>query len=235
MKKVTILLLMIFQLPFVSQASEALTSEELIAAYPSISVDSDRAENKAVLCPFIRILERAGLFDSEHPENNSDIMVGLVNFTAKAKEFGCGILGCGSVATLVSAGQLTHPSDVYHGKAQIGHVNITNLHQARGVAHECGLTFSYGDTEVNDVTRSNTLEKLLAEADPQGRLNQNDIMKVKLAICAEQNVEISSAGEVEVGLIFKYLGGEDRGYVEYDDVVRLFNATMPKTKAINLL
>ncbi|MCL1128013.1 hypothetical protein [Shewanella surugensis] len=235
MNKVSILFLMIFQLQFVSQASEVLTSEELITAYPSISADSERAENKAVLCPFIRMLERAGRFDSEHPENNSDIMVGLIDFTAKAKEFGCGILGCGTVATLVSAGQLTHPSDVYHGKAQIGHINITNLHQARGVAHECGFTFSYGDTEVNDVTRSNTLEKLLAEADPQGRLNQNDIMKVKLDICAEQNVEISSAGEVEAGLIFKYLGGEDRGYVEYEDIVRLFNATMPKTKAMNLL
>lgn len=235
MNKASILCLMIFQLLCVSQASEALpskalTSEELITAYPSISADSERTENKAVLCPFIRMLERAGLFDSENSENNSDIMVGLIDFTTKAKEF-----GCGTVATLVSAGQLMYPSDVYYGKAQIGHVNITNLHKARGVAHECSFTFSYGDTEVNDVTRSHTLGKLLAKADPQGRLDQNDIMEVKLDICAEQNVEISSAGGVEAGLIFKYLGCEDRGYVAYEDIVRLLNATMPKTKAINLL
>ena len=40
---------------------------------------------------------------------------------------------------------------------------------------------------------------------------------------------ISTAGKVERGLIYTFLGGNTRGFVDYEDVVRLFNPELPKT------
>ena len=216
-----------------SEASEeaAPTSEELIQSYPDIGEDSERPENKEILCPFLRMLHRAGVFDAQNQENNSKVMVSLVNLALKAREFGCRIFGCGTVGTLVSAGQVSHLGDLFRGDAALGYVNIAALHKARGVAHECGFTFEKGGTAVSDEVRGRTLERLEELTDSEGHLKKEDILKVKLEICEEQGVSISRAGAVEVDLIFIYLGGEDRGYIDFEDVVRLFHAEMPKVKA----
>jgi hypothetical protein len=52
---------------------------------------------------------------------------------------------------------------------------------------------------------------------------------VKLEICEAQGVDISGAGNLEVRLIFAYLGGVDRGYILHSDVVRFLHGSMPET------
>ena len=207
-----------------------LNSKELLEKYPSISETSNREEKKEILCPFWRLIERSGALDLVNKAKNSDVIVSISQIIKNAEEFGCKKLGCGAVASLVSAGQAT-----YRNTTKLFHVNISKLHRARGVAHDCGFTFAKGESVVSDVVRANTLERLQEISSQNkviGQLSQDDLMKVKLEICKAQGVEISKAGSVEVGLIYKYLGGTDRGYVEYDDVVRLFHAEMPETKAL---
>jgi hypothetical protein len=150
--------------------------------------------------------------------------------------FGCKIFGCGSVATLVSTGQLTHGHDLIKGKAKFGYVNITRLHKARGVAHECGLTFDKFGTEVSDSARASTLarfKEISGSNNHPGELSKEDLMLVKKEICKKQGVMITRAGAIEVALIYSYLGGHDRGFIEYDDVARLFHAEMPKVKSLD--
>ena len=48
-------------------------------------------------------------------------------------------------------------------------------------------------------------------------------------------VEISFPGTVEIQLIWNYLNGGERGYVDYKDVERLLNAEMPKMRTKKLL
>jgi hypothetical protein len=220
------------------KGSDAKTSEQLVHDYPSIGEGSERKENKTILCPFLRMLHRAGVFDARNPENNSKIMVTLISLISAAREFGCDAIACGSVATAVSTIQVAHGGDLFRGQARLGNVNLSRLHRARPIAHDCGFTFAKGATTVTDAVRQSTLDRLKeisnSSSNP-GELTKEDLMKVKLEICKSQNVKISLAGEFEVGLIYTYLGGEDRGFVEYEDVVRLFHAEMPKTKAIDSL
>jgi hypothetical protein len=212
-------------------ASKYPTSEDLRAKYPEIAEGSDKKENKEILCPFWRLIERTGSLKSMNISSNSDVILSIKNLVAKATEFGCRWFECGSVANLVSAGQLTHP-----GTTKLLSVNISKLHKARGVAHDCGFTFVKGGTKVSNIKRLKTLNRLKRIADnnhSKGTLSNEDLMSVKLQICKEQNVEISKAGSIEVDLIFSFLGGKDRGFVEYEDVKRLFHAEMPLTKAVN--
>jgi hypothetical protein len=211
------------------------SSEQLVHDYPSIGEESERKENKTILCPFLRMLHRSGTFDARNPENNSQIMTTIVSLVSAAREFGCDVLACGSVASAVSAGQISHSGDLVSGQARFGIVNLSRLHKARFVAHECGLTFAKGGTTVDDDVRKSTLARMKEISDASsnpGELRKEDLMKVKLEICTKQNVEMSLPGEVEVGLIYSYLGGDDRGFIEYEDVVRLFHAEMPKTKIV---
>lgn len=207
------------------------TSEDLIEKYPNISEASQRAEKKEILCPFWRLIERSGALDAVDRARSSDVMISIRQLTRKAQEFGCKWIECGAVGSLVSGGQLTHI-----GVTSPLHVNISKLHKARGVAHECGLTFEKGGTKVSEVQRATTLARLKKLSDAKnvpGILHEEDLMKVKLQICQEQGVKITKAGSLEVGLIYSFLGGKDRGFIEYEDVVRFFHAEMPKTKAIN--
>ena len=199
----------------------------LAERYPSIDKGSTTPENKKILCPFLRLLERAGLFHPEKEEQTA-LTASIIKIARSAREFGCGMLECGAVATLVSGGQATE------GAVMPGRVNLERLHQARGVAHECGLTFAPGGTEVSDQVRNNTLQRLAARS-KNGRLGFRDIMAVKLEICAEQGVELSKAGGTEVSLIYTWLGGMDRGYVELEDIRSLFHAELPATISLSLL
>jgi len=211
-------------------------SEELIHNYPNIGEFSSRKENKNIICPFHRMLERAGVYDTKRPTNNSKIIVSILKIAKKAREFGCEYFSCGSVATLVSSGQLTNGKDLFSGKARFGAVNLTRLHKAKGTAHQCGLTFVKNGTKVSEEVRSNTLRKLeeISESNiPAGNLSKENLMKVKLDICKSQDVKISGPGKLEVELIYAYLGGRDRGFIEYDDVVRFLHAKMPLTKSVS--
>lgn len=203
------------------------TSEELRQKYPLIDDGSSRDEKKEILCPFWRMIERSGSLDALDQVKKSDVVISIYNLGKKAKEFGCQWFECSTVATLVSAGQKTHA-----GVTNIGSVNLSKLHTARGVAHDCGLTFEKGGEKVSKKRRDQTLSRLKSLT-KQGRLELKDLMSVKLQTCKDEGVKISTPGELEVKLIYSFLGGKDRGFIEYTDVERFLNAKMPLTKSID--
>mgnify|MGYP003691626331 CR=1 FL=1 len=177
-----------------STETKFATSEELLRKYPSISEVSNRSENKEILCPFWRLIERSGALDAAAKVRESGILISLKHIISKAFEFGCDKISCGTVATLVSAGQLTHL-----GTTKIGSVNISKLHKARGIAHDCGLTFEKGGTVISDLRRAQTLARLKEIADSsdiQGQLNLSDLMMVKEEICSAEKVSMSTAGKL---------------------------------------
>ena len=193
----------------------APTRDEIVEKYPDVAVGSLRAENPEVLCPFVRMLERSGLFDDE-----ASLIVPVSDVVNAAHEFGCASLECRAVANIAEAAQ------------GVGGVDIQNLHQAGSIAHaKCGLTFAADGTQVEDEVRQATLNRLFELADDNGHLVYDDIKTVKLEICAEQDVEMSASGETEIKLIFAYLGGMDQGFILFSDVERLLHAEMPETKA----
>ena len=194
---------------------------DLIKAYPGIA-DGTRPENPKILCPFHRLLERTGMYDSSRTLANG-LRVAISLISNLASEFGCSKLSCGGVATAVSAGQLTQ------GTTSFGRVNVEALHSAVGIAHDCGLTFEKGGQEVSDRVRDRTLNELKTLADSSGRLKLEDLRKVQLNRCNEQGVKPSSAGLLEGELIYTFLGGNERGTILYDDVVRFLHAQLPNT------
>lgn len=211
------------------------SSKELRNDYPNIDDGSTRAENKKILCPFHRLMERAGKYDNLPASFADQIIVKVSTLVAAAEEFGCKVAGCKTVAHTVAVGQNTSLSDRAKKYAQFGKVNVTRLHKARGIAHDCGLTFEKGGVEVSDKRRDLSLSKLKALSlanSPAGTLVLSDIQKVKQEICDLEGVKSTFAGRFEMELIFKYLGGEDRGFIEYSDVERFLHAKMPLTKAV---
>lgn len=200
----------------------AADRDQLAEKYPDIEEGSLKPENAKILCPFHRMLERAGLYDSSKKEQSA-LTVGIIKIAIYAREFGCKFGGCAAVASLVSGGQLTQLT------TSPGKVNLEALHTAFGVAHDCGLAFAKGGTTVSDEVRNRTLAALSARSDSMGRLGLEDLQVVKEAICTEQGVENTLAGKTEVNLIFSFLGGKDRGFIDYSDVERFFHAELPKT------
>lgn len=236
--KLTAVLLAVSAFAFANQPIEKTfkSSEDLQSDYPSISDSSTRDENKKILCPFHRLMERAGKYDSAPKSVAGEIIVSVATLVNAAEEFGCKVLGCKTVANAVAVGQNTHFGDRAKKLAQFGKVNVTRLHKARLIAHDCGLTFEKGGVEVSDQRRNLSLSKLKAIADqnsPSGTLVLADIQKVKQEICDLEGVKSTVPGRFEMELIFKYLGGEDRGFIEYSDVERFLHAKMPMTKAID--
>ncbi len=212
-----------------ANAEQAPSSEELRAEYPNLEEGSTRPENKRILCPFVRMLERAGLFDSNRTDNNK-IIVSIIDLGTAAHKLACATGTCSLVATLVSAGQVATAKWSEKLK-MIGNVDITALNKAEGVAHECGFTFEKGANTISETQIARTLARLKSRSNSEGHVSFNAIMATKLEICAEQGVTITKAGETEAKLIYAYLGGVDRGYVELSDISRLFHAEMPLTKA----
>jgi hypothetical protein len=193
------------------------TREEIVAKFPDAEAGSPRPENLKILCPFLRMLNRAGLVDDPRPaRGRRAVAVGSV--ARASREFGCTPLECGAVALLVSSRQ--GPSGL----------DLERLHDAAPISHECGLTWGKGETEVNPMVRQATLDRLAELADENGNLVYEDIERVKLEICAAQNVANTPGGEIEMKVMFAYLGGVENGSVRLSDVGRLLNATMPETK-----
>jgi len=108
-------------------------------------------------------------------------------------------------------------------------VNLEALHLSTTIAHDCGIQFAKGASEIDDYTRNSTLTKLAELADDNGHLSINDIAEVKYSICEEQGVESTLVGRGEMVLLFTFLGGEIRGYVEYSDVERFLYTKLPMT------
>jgi len=198
--------------------------EDIVAQYPSVDINSTRPENKEILCPFVRMLERSGAFDAFNI-TGAPFEVSPEVITDVAEEFGCGRAGCGSVAQQVADSQ----------GANTDAVLIEELHLAEGIAHDCGLTFALGGTQVSDSVRQSTLNRLAELANPNGQVEFEDIETVKNEICASQGVAITAAGELESKLIFAYLGGIERGYIDYSDIELFLSATMPVTKTDSMI
>lgn len=192
--------------------------DQLVASFPSVEQGSSREANDEILCPFVRMLERSGLFD-ETAATQGDLDISTSELTAAAEVFGCSSFECGTVAATAAVGQ---PG----GRG----VDIERLHEAVGLAHDCGLTFGFGDTAVSDVRRDATLNRLAELADDQGRLVYDDLLQVKLETCAEEGVSITAAGRTETKLIFAYLGGVENGSIQLSDVNHFLHAEMPSVK-----
>ncbi len=211
------------------------SSKELRNDYPNIDDDTSRDENRKILCPFHRLMERAGKYDNLPASFQNQVIVKISTLVAAAKEFGCKITGCKTIAHFASLGQNSSLKDRKLDFARLGRVNVTRLHKAKGLAHNCGLTFEKNGVEISNKRRNLTLSKLkkMAQANqPSGTLILSDIQKIKEDICKLENVKSTIAGRFEMKLIFKYLGGDDRGFIEYSDVERFLHAKMPLTKAI---
>ncbi len=206
-----------------SSLSFAADRDELAAKYPDIEEGSEKPENLKIICPFHRLLERAGIYDSSKSFFGGPLMVSVVKITKAASEFGCQALGCGGVATAVSGGQLATGTTVF------SEVNVESLHTALGISHECGLTFEKGGKEVSPRKRAATLAALSNLADEEGRLTLQDLQSVKEGICRAQGVKNNLVGETEVKLIYGFLGGVERGFIDYSDVERFLHAELTKT------
>lgn len=199
--------------------SDPMTQAELAMSYPAAAGLTERAENPKIMCPFVRMLERSGLLDSELGTASTDSTVKAGTLTAAAETFGCASGSCGTIANIVGLPQ-----------GNFGQVDLHRLWDAGFLSHDCGLTFAKGATEITPEVRQQTLDRLRVLAGDSGRLNFSHLEQVKLEICEAQGVSATTAGMTEVKLIFAYLGGVDNGSIAYSDVERLLNATLPETK-----
>jgi len=198
--------------------------EEFIESFPSVFLTNPE-ENDNILCPFIRLIERYGILTNEDsliPQDDPNLYT-ITAVNRAAKKLGAGTFGVTAASKSVSVGQLTN------GVTDLGHVNVTSLHLAQGVAHDCGLTFELGGTTVSDSRRSSTLAALEALQDENGRLALQDLVDVKEGICADEGVEISGIEKLELMLMWTFLGGKVRKFIEYSDVERFLNAEIPLT------
>ena len=226
MKKILLSLLLMVSIGVIiilwARSGDAPSSQQLMSQYPSIAANSVRPENGKILCPFLRLIERAGLLESYQDVQN--LTVSIPSLIKAAQTLGCGMIECGGVAFKVSKGQTETLNQ------DLGLVALEKLHLAAGIAHDCGFTFAKGGEEVSEEVRNATLAKLASRSNEEGQLSFESLLATKNEICAEQNVEISEAGLIEVKLIYGYLGGMDRGYIHLDDVRRLFHAEIPLHK-----
>ena len=233
------------------------TCDELVSNFPK-AADKESPENKKVMCPLLRIIHRSEDWAKEIKatlkiEKWQDLIlpVPFAKLVESAGKFGCDSSACSAVAAKAAAGQLgKEPTDVKPEDP----IDIGNLTAAKGLAHDCGFAFALGDKEVNPKVVEETL-KLFESFAKEGSLTLADIMKVKFAMCkrdfdlaqqkslptlnqindTKDSLKPGTADEIEVSLIFTYLGGVDNGTVLVSDVRRLFQAEIPANKTKYLL
>lgn len=196
---------------------DAYSSEELVTMYPDISASSSKPEDAEVLCPFQRMLKRSGILDDAIEDNSFEVKNSTL--TEATEVFGCNSGACGAAVGYASLAQ-----------GNWNTIELNRLHEAGFLSHDCGLQFELGGITVSDTRRSATLDRL-SELAVDGRLVYSDLMTVKQETCAQEGVEITIGGEAEMKLIYAYLGGPDRDYIEYSDVEKFLHATMPDYKA----
>lgn len=235
------------------------TCSQVSAQYPSV-LGAKPDENKKVLCPFLRMIERTGAWKDEIKKNLSQsvaksphLPVTIKVLIEKALDFGCGETGCKPVAVGVSAGQQLLPLDKINDESI---VDIGKLTEARGTAHDCGYTFGLGETEVNPVRRAQTLAMLKDRAKNGSQLLLADLIEVKKTWCkrdyeeakktsltrlknkvdeVNQTLVLSQADTVEFLLIWSFLGGVERGFIRVADVEDFLHARLPAFKTKYLL
>jgi hypothetical protein len=235
------------------------TCSQVSTQYPVV-LSPKPEENKKVLCPFLRMIERTGVWKDEIKKNlsqslanNLDLPVTIKVLIEKALDFGCGETGCKPVAVGVSAGQQVLPLDKINNESI---VDIGKLTQARGTAHDCGYTFGLGETEVNPIRRAETLAMLKDRAKNSDQLTLNDLIEVKKTWCkrdyeeakktsltrlrnkvdeANLTLVFSQADTVEFLLIWSFLGGVERGFIRVGDVEDFLHARLPAFKTKYLL
>lgn len=212
---------------------DADTSKELRAEYPDL--ESNRTGNPLILCPFLRLLERSGRLDDAIDDND---VIKSHQLNKAADDFGCDTtFMCGPVVAVVSTGQKVTEgfSFASFNPFRASTVDLERLWDAPPISHECAFTFENGKGEegVSATRLSSSMARFANRADADGHLVYADILSVKTKICDEESVEITSAGRIETRLIFSYLGGNERGYVEYTDVEGFLqvDTQMPQTKA----
>ena len=215
---------------------DAPSSEELRDDYPDL--ESARAGNRLILCPFLRMLERSGRIDEADDNTDEDQSIQTRDLKQAADDFGCDTTtACGPVIDTVCAGQTVTDgfSWAWFNPFRSKEVDLERLWDAPPISHDCGFTFAKGkgDEGVSDERLASTLAKLAGRADENGQLVYQDILDTKNEICDEENVDITAAGLTEAKLIFAYLGGVERGFVDYDDVEGFLqvDSQMPLTKA----
>lgn len=87
---------------------------------------------------------------------------------------------------------------------------------------------------VSDERRERSLAELEALAE-DGELTWTDLATVKQQRCVEDGVQISDNGEVEINLIFAFLGGPERGTVPLSGVRDLLHARLPAQRAFHTI
>jgi len=201
--------------------SAGLTRDELVSKYPTLNDGSDRTENTEIRCPFHRVLARAGIYDKEQA-NGGAIYATVMKIATAAKDFGCQVVGCVGVTSAVSGAQLTGRS------TYPGYVNLSALHKAGGFSHSCG--FALKNNQVSDEQRDLTLSLLADRADAAGHVTFDAISAVRSEICAPESSSFTKlAVDVESKLLYSFLGGKSRGFVDVSDVERFLHGELPKT------
>lgn len=205
--------------------TESPTLAAIVERFPAAAANANTEENPRIMCPFMRLMARAKAFVSEvSPQTQAIYPVGIKDIVASARVFGCSTLECGSVALLVEQAQKKLPSHLPSS------VDLGKLHLAGAISHECGLTYDFGADRISAKVRDRTLNRLLEFADDQGQIQWEDLFEVKLEICEEQQMPVTTAGELEIDLIYLYLGGLEQGSIAVKDVDLFLHAKLPKTK-----
>jgi hypothetical protein len=237
---------------------------ELVEKFPTTN-SSEQAEDKKVMCPFLRILKRTGLLDSEIEKNlktasgkDSVAPITLAHLETVAEQIGCEGKACVAVATTVARNQNSlSPPQVDIGKLFAAPQRSSYQDQSKDRAsHDCGYTFEFGDESVNDEARAATLRRFKALADKSGgKISIADLVEVKKESCrrdyqiykakgllpfnpvdeAQQTLVPDSRDKMEVALIYAYLGGIDNGYITYEDIDNFFHGKFPPNKTRFLL
>jgi hypothetical protein len=240
------------------------TCAQLVEKFPAANAP-ESPDDKKVICPFLRLLKRTGLLDKEIENNlsiasdeKSVAPVSLAHLELVTGEIGCEGKACVAVAASVAKNQNSlSPPQVDIGRlfAAPTRASYSNQSQDRA-SHDCGYTFQFGDEAVNDETRTATLQRFKEIADKNaGRISIADLVAVKKESCqrdykiykakgllpfnlvdeAKQTLIPDSRDQMEVALIYAYLGGVDNGYLTYEDLSNFFYAKIAPNKTRFLL
>ncbi len=219
----TLLLLTVFAFFFYDNTS-APSSADLVEQHPMASASSLAEEDLSIICPFHRLLKRAGLYQTQFKQHGENVVT-VEGIKQAAEKFGCNTFDCGLIAKSVAHQQPTNPNQVI----------LNRLNDVPNISHECGLQFGPGESVVNPQVRESTLKRLKQLANAQGQLKYEDLVTVKQEICSSQGVEKTLVGDIELKVVFAYLGGVDRGYIDHSDVDLFFHAAMPKYKSSKMI
>lgn len=230
------------------------TCEELITQHPVLDRDQP-AEEKRIICPFLRMLQRTGLFKENAQENlakskNPEAVMPITLSVLEriVQKFGLVVPAAafGSPAGVAAAQQGRNQADMTDNDT----VDIGRLTEAPSISHNCGFNFLLNAKSISDEARNASLASLKASA-KDNRILFSDLEKTKAEACArdyalylkdpsqplinpidkEKNtLGLTMTDHFELALLFMYLGGADNGYILYSDIELFFHGKMPANK-----